>query len=636
MRVVARRLTIFLALALPTAALPGCGGSSSPPPPDPATVVPVSVPFYASAIVRPHGELAGNAVADGRKLSGQRNVYGSLLGALSLRGAGAGTPRADAVNPWLGERAGLFLERWPAAAAGGSRALLGLFGQALEGELFAGAGGGHPARASGALLLDATDPAKARAFIAAQSAGVARSGFTFGGQSVSVMDDGEAAALVGHFLVLGSVQGVKSVIETFQSAAALTHNPAFTTMRANAPANALASIFVATPAPAGSGGSESSATTSESAAAHTAATGGRPGGTTGTGAPTSSTGQSQSPSGGGAKAAGPAALGPQPAWVEALAGKPGSTLYLSLVPQPGAIRLDLDTLPPGPDPPSAGESEESATAQQVFQGLPESSWVAVAVEDLPGDTTKALTLLPELLGQGAKTAGTQQKLSERQSIALLARTLAAAGGSFGSLSTFLAPVEHLVTALEGHAAALHEILSGWIGPAGIFVSGSSLLELNAGLVIASTDASRSRAAVSQLGALLKSAHIPVKEVTLPGAEAAISVTLNGLPVPLQIAAGGGKFVVGVGVEPVQAALTPSATLGNSAAYKTALSTLGEGLEPRGLVSFPQLTSFLNLLGATSSPTYAQLSPYLHRLSTLTIGVGRLGSGKRTSFVLALG
>lgn len=318
------------------------------------------------------------------------------------------------------------------------------------------------------------------------------------------------------------------------------------------------------------------------------------------------------------------------------AGAPGSTIYASLVPQPNQIRLDIDTLPPSPDPPSAGESEESATAEQVFQGLPEGSWTAVGLEDLPGDLSKGLAVLPGLFGQGGVNARSTHRPSERQSLALLAQTVHQAGGLLGSLSSFLAPVEHMITALEGHASELHGILSGWIGPAGIFVSGSSLLELNAGLVITSTDSARSLAAVSQLGDLLKSAHIPVKPVVLPGAEAAISVTLQGLPVPLQIAAGAGKFVVGVGVSPVQAALTPSGTMGSSQAYKTALSTLGEGLEPRALVEFAPLTSFLSLLGASSSPTYAKIAPYLHALSTLTIGTGRLGGGKRTAIVFALG
>jgi len=637
----AHRLTPWLAVGALAATLAGCGGSSHPPEPDPATVVPASVPFYASANVDPQGTLKTNAVADARRLTGQHNAYASLLGALSLRGPGAQAPREGEVTSWLGERAGLFLERSPLPQTAGPTALLAVVRQALAGELFAAAGTAHGSGANGALVLDTTSPATARGFIHAQSAGFARSSLNVGGYPVTVEDDGEAAAVVGRFLVLGSPSGVRAVIETAQGGPALAHAASFGQVRANAPSNALANVFLASPTPAGPGpgGSESTATnTSETGGGKDttsgAATASGAHGSTGTGG-TGGTGEASNEGSGGTSQ-------PLPPWIEDFAGTPGSTFYLSLVPQPSQIRLDLDTLPPAPDPPSAGESEQSATAQQIFQELPEGSWVAVGMEDLSGDLSKAIALLPALLGEGAAAnphapaAGRAPKSpTTRQSLALLARSLRSEKGAFGTLSTFLPPVEHLIGALEGHASQFHSIFSGWVGPAGLFVSGGSLLELNAGLVIASTDHARSLAAVSQLGELLKSAHIPVKEVVLPGAEAAISVSLGGLPVPLQIAYGAGKFVVGLGVTPVQAALTPTATLGDSAAYREALSTLGEGLEPRALVSFPQLTAFLKLLGASESATLRQFTPYLHALSTLTIGIGRLAGGMRTSIVLGL-
>ncbi|MDE3069476.1 MAG: hypothetical protein KGJ43_01980, partial [Acidobacteriota bacterium] len=219
---------------------------------------------------------------------------------------------------------------------------------------------------------------------------------------------------------------------------------------------------------------------------------------------------------------------------------------------------------------------------------------------------------------------------------LLSGALASAGPSLGSLAALLTPVQRALGAIAAQEAALRGILAGWIGPAAIFVSGSSLLELNAAVVIASKDNTRSLAAVDGLAAVMRRAGIAVKQASLPGAEAAVSATIKGIPLPLQIAAGAGKFVVGLGVAPVQAALTPSATLGASAAYRAASGALGEGLQPRLIVNVPQLSSFLSLLGITSNPAFSQLAPYLRALTTITLGNGRLGTAKRTAIVLGLG
>ncbi|MHB8491598.1 MAG: hypothetical protein ACYDA6_05195, partial [Solirubrobacteraceae bacterium] len=316
---------------------------------------------------------------------------------------------------------------------------------------------------------------------------------------------------------------------------------------------------------------------------------------------------------------------------------PGGVLYASIVPQSNQLRLDLDTLPAtSPDPPNTAESESSAATQQLFQGLPEGTWVGFGLENLPDGAAKGLALLPALLGTKQPTTGAGRSGAPRNLLALIAGALSSVGPSLGTFSALIKPVQRALGAMAAQEPALRGVLAGWVGPAAIFVSGASLLELNAAIVIDSKDNARSVAAVAGLAQVMRRAGIGVRQTSLPGAEAAITASITGLPLPIQVADGAGRFVIGLGASPVQAALTPSATLGSSAAYRAATSALGEGLQPRLLVNVPQLNSVLSLLGATSAPALSQVAPYLHALSTIVLGIGRIGTAKRTAVVVSLG
>ena len=128
----------------------------------------------------------------------------------------------------------------------------------------------------------------------------------------------------------------------------------------------------------------------------------------------------------------------------------------------------------------------------------------------------------------------------------------------------------------------------------------------------------------------------MKPTTVPGAEAAATVNLQGLPVPLQVGAGKGKFIIGLGLAPVEAALEPSGTLGSSAAYQQGAKALGEGIQPALLLSVPTLVSFANLLGLGSTGTLAQVLPDLKSLTRVTAGTKQLGNISRTRILLGLG
>jgi hypothetical protein len=564
-----------LAIALPLLALgaAGCGGSAKKPAPDPASLVPSSAPLYASAIVRPQGSLKSNAAADARAITHQPEPFAALLGGVQVGGGSpSGHPSAGEIESWLGERAGLFITRLGVPAIKGPGEVPGLLERALTGALFASSSSGG-AHTEGALVLDVTDTSKARAFV--RGAPGSR-GAAFEGVQYTVSPDGEAYGLVGDFVVIGTESGMKEVIAVSRGGQALDANASYTSLRDSAvKEGVLANLYAQA--------------TALVHATHVA----------------------------------PGTTSQLFSLLRALA--PSGSLYLSLAPESHQVRLDLDASSGSqPQAPSASESEQAATAQQAFQALPEDSWFALRLTDF-GRFAEHLLTLAAANGSGSSGGN------------LVHGLLGSLGGSAGSLLSAVGPsLERLLATLAANRQVVNKQLLSWMGPAGVFVSGSSLAEFNAAAVIDAKEASLAREAVGKLPTILAGSGAAVKPITVPGAEAAVVVDLKGLPVPLQVAAGKGKFIIGIGLAPVEAALAPTGTLGASTAYQQAVRALGEGMQPALLLSVPTLVSFANVLGLSSGGTLAQVIPFLKSFTTVTVGTKQLGNISRTRFLLGVG
>jgi hypothetical protein len=190
------------------------------------------------------------------------------------------------------------------------------------------------------------------------------------------------------------------------------------------------------------------------------------------------------------------------------------------------------------------------------------------------------------------------------------------------------------------AQTKHDFLS-WMSSAGIFASGSTVVNLRAGIVIDSKNPSLSRAAVAKFGALLGKTGSSVQQISIPGTDAAISARVSGLPVELDIADGRGssgrrKFVIGLGEASVQDALRPSSTLASAASSSVAAGTLGEGARPSVTIDFSTLLTLLEGVGLSEDPSISKVVPYLRSLTTLSGGGKSLGGGvERFRLVLGL-
>jgi len=583
--VIARSLATGLALATLTAALAGCGSSSSTgTSADPAGFVPASAPVYVGAVVRPDGSLKTAALAAGHKLTNQTDPYSRLLGVLQTPGSPTLDFGSD-VAPWLGPNAGLFF-----TSLGSSEALASLLQQGLTGggstaaewPFSAGGAGG----AQGAIVLDTTNLADAKTFVAGAASHAGAHASSYRGVAFQVTSSGDAFAVVDKLVVLGTESGVRAVIETTQGGPSLKSDSSYAQLQSVAPSDALGHVYANPTA------------LSSSTPAH--------------------------PSGGSSTQSLPELL-------SVLGGV--RPLNVSLVPSSSSLALDADV---GPAPAGATGTQSgglvaaAAAGNRALGELPGESWLAAGLGNVGGTVGGSLEGLHGLLSLastlGSSGAGAGASASPQATLSVK-----------GLLEGLLTPLN----ALSANTAQARRDFLSWMGDAGVFASGTSVIELKGAVVIDSTNPSASRAAVAELGSALRQAGEEAGAATIPGTEAAIEAKITGLPLTLVIAdgrssSGQTKFVMGLGETSVQDALSPSSTMSGASSYGTAQSALGEGVQPSITVDFSTLLSLLEGVGLSEDPTVSKFVPYLRASTTLSGGGKSLGGGmQRLRLVLAL-
>jgi hypothetical protein len=304
----------------------------------------------------------------------------------------------------------------------------------------------------------------------------------------------------------------------------------------------------------------------------------------------------------------------------------GRQANISLIAASGSLALDADTLSTGSKSSAGGLLSTDPRSAQALSELPGESWLAIGLDNvgksLSGDV-QGLQALASLLGGSSGPAGVVAPASSTLSIS-------------GLLGGMLAPLK----VLGAPTAQARRAFTSWMGSAGIFASGGSLLELKAAVVIESKNPASSRAAVNELASQLVKAGGSLQRVTIPGTDASVGARLTGLPVILDIAdgrdsSGRTKFVLGFGEASVTAALSPGSTLSSAPSRGTAASTLGEGAQPSIIADFPTLLSLLEGVGLTEDPSFSKFVPYLRSLTTLA-GGGHQLNGEVQRFRLVLG
>jgi hypothetical protein len=563
----------------------GCGSSRSPGTnADPASVIPASAPLYANAIVRPEGSLKNSAHVAAETLTHQTDPYLHLLQALQT----PGSPTLDFsrdVAPWLGPQAGVFLGSLGAAEEASVGQLISVLGQALLGgsssasafpfgaRSATGSGGGQ-----GAIVLDTSNLARARSFVDTQAERAGAHAASYRNVSYQVNSGGVAFGVVDRFVVIGSESGLRDVIDTTLGAPSLRQSPPYGQLLASAPAGTLAHLY-ANPAAV-------------------AASSGRSGGST-------------------AASAASGASGP----VGVVAGTRPTNV--SFVPDPGSIALDADSLTSSP---AATEKARAGGGGGLLSSLSEG---AGALGELPAESWFAVGLGNVGATLGADVRGLRGLVSLAGSLAGTPSEGPTAAGFnvSGLLEGLLTPLG----VLGANSAAARTDFQSWMSSAGIFASGSGLLELRGAVVIASTDPALSRAGVGKLGEQLHKPGATITPVSIPGTEASVAAKLPGLPIVLYIAAGPNasgqsRFVIGLGEASVTDALKSTSTLSGSTNLAAASALLGEGIQPSLTVNVATFLGLLEGVGLTANPPISKLVPYLRAVPAVAGGGKSLGGG----------
>jgi hypothetical protein len=184
------RLSVLALLAAAAAVLAACGdsGESADLGPDPATMVPADTPFYAVATIRPEGELGDDLDSALSKLLVTDDVGTRIQDAIDseLADGGKDLTYDEDIAPWLGTRAGAFLNGYEARTE----------------------------EVDGALVVAVTDAGAAQSFIGEATEGESGREREHSGVQLTVSRDGDSAyAIDGDFLLVGSVTGVEDAID---------------------------------------------------------------------------------------------------------------------------------------------------------------------------------------------------------------------------------------------------------------------------------------------------------------------------------------------------------------------------------------------------------------------------------------
>jgi hypothetical protein len=214
------RLVPPVAAAAALLAIAGCGsgggGDSSS---DPATLAPPKAPLFVEATV-PEGELRSNVESLAKSIAGVDDLGGLIVSELesSATSSGEGLDYEKEIEPWLGERGGLFL-------------------QSYDGSDFSGYG----------VAIQTTDTGATRDFIDKQAkAGEEpdKDGSYQGVDYKVQSDDGTTIGVIGDFIAIAEDEKTfKSMVDA-SGGESLADEDSFSSTAGAAPGGSFADVFV--------------------------------------------------------------------------------------------------------------------------------------------------------------------------------------------------------------------------------------------------------------------------------------------------------------------------------------------------------------------------------------------------------
>lgn len=216
------RLVLTVAAATVLIALPvaGCGGGDGGSSADPAGLAPPSSPLYIEAVVRPEGELRTNVEALAESLVGIDDLGGLIVSELESSAASSGEELdfEQEIRPWLGERGGMFFQRY-------------------DGDDFTGYG----------VAIQTSDAAASQDFIDKQSESSddpVEDGSHEGVDYKIDSDDGTTVGVIGDFVAIAEDEGAFRAMVDASGGAALADEEDFANTFDAAASGSFADVFV--------------------------------------------------------------------------------------------------------------------------------------------------------------------------------------------------------------------------------------------------------------------------------------------------------------------------------------------------------------------------------------------------------
>jgi len=213
------RPVLLVAAATAALAIAGCGGSADSSS-DPATLAPPKSPLFIEAAVQPQGELKSNVESLAKSIGGIDDLGGLIVSELesSADDSGEELDYAKEIEPWLGEKGGLFFQEY-------------------DGDDFEGYGA----------AIQTTDASATQDFIDKQSQSgdeVPEEGSYEGVDYKVQSDDGTTIGVVGDFLVFAEdTQTFKQMVDASKGES-LADEDTFASTVAAAPSGSFADVFV--------------------------------------------------------------------------------------------------------------------------------------------------------------------------------------------------------------------------------------------------------------------------------------------------------------------------------------------------------------------------------------------------------
>jgi hypothetical protein len=505
-------LAVLAALALAACGDESSGGGSGP---DPAAVAPPGSLVYLEATVRPEGEQKENLLDAVGKLTGEDDPGAVIREQVqqALDKSASGLSYEEDIEPWLGQRAGLFV-----------------LDVSKE-------------DADAAVAVATTDPDATQSTIdkAADADQEKERERTYEGVTYLVDESGDTLGIVGDFLVGGTEAAFKAAVDALggdsladdsEATDALDSAPDGSIFRAYVDAAGLVQQLV-----------ESGQASQEQ-------------------------------------------LAPFQEQLDALAEGP---VVIS-----GSSTADSMTIEVSGPAGAAGEGSGDA-----LSGLPAESWLALAVP-----------MLGDAVGQGYESFITGLK------------------PDFEGLSGADVPdVRGEVEAATG--LDLSKDLA-WAGDASLFIQGTSIFRLGAGLVIETDDEDAAAAAIEKLRKALSQEESVLVRKTPSGFKLQPVET----PVIVEVALRDGRVVVAIAGTTVEDALDPPETLDDSGAFGDAAGELGDDLDPSLYVDFEAMLALLESTGQTeSNPDLQAAKPTLEALDFLIAGSTSDADGRSVARIL---